>query len=68
MGNGAIAFEDSFTPLPWYFRVNLDVEDHYCTSVLIHPRQREGPRVLETCSKEHIIISSESRGDTKGRR
>ena len=28
MGDGAIALEDSLTPLPWHNRVNLDVEDH----------------------------------------
>ena len=32
--NGVIALAASFPPVPWYVRVNLDVED---TSVLIHP-------------------------------
>ena len=33
--------------------------------MLIHPRQREGPRVLEICYKERFIIgSTASGGDT----
>ena len=38
-GHSVIALGDRHHPLPWYVRVNLDVED---TSVLMHPRQREG--------------------------
>ena len=34
-------------------------------SVLIHPRQREGLRVLERCYEERINNSAASRGDTK---
>ena len=33
---------------------------------LIHPRQREGLRVLKICYKECIIISVARRGDTRG--
>ena len=33
---------------------------------LIHPRQREGLRVLKICCKECIIISVARRGDTRG--
>ena len=65
MGSGTIALGDNLAPLPWHLRVNLDVEDHFSTGVLIHPRQREGLRVLERCYEEHIIISVACRGDTK---
>ena len=54
MGDGAIALGDSLAPLPWHLSVNHDVKD---SSVLIHPRQREGLRVLEKCYKESIINS-----------
>ena len=55
LGNGAIDFEDSLIPVPWYFRVNLGTED---SSVLTHPRQREGLRVLEMCYEKRIINSA----------
>ena len=44
LGDEAIALGDSLAPLPCHIRVNLDVE---VTSVLIHPHQKEGLRVLE---------------------
>ena len=47
LGNGVIALRDSLAPAPWHVRVNFDVEEQYCTSVLIHPRQREELRVLK---------------------
>ena len=34
--------------------------------MLVHPRQREGVRVLKKCYEEHIIISVAYRGDTWG--
>ena len=57
VGGGAIALGDSLAPLPRHLRVNLGTEDHCCTraSVLVHPRQREGLRVLRRCYKKHII-------------
>ena len=66
MGNGAIALGDSLALLLWYLRLNLDVKDPYFTSVLVHPRQREGLRILERGYKEHINISVVYRGDTWG--
>ena len=47
--NEAVALGDSLALLPWHLRVNLNVEH---TSVLVHPRQREGLRVLERCYHE----------------
>ena len=58
MGNGDIALGDSLVPVMWYLRVNLGTEDHYCCSVLIHPRQKEGLRVMERCYKERIMNSA----------
>ena len=63
MGSGAIAFGDNLAPVPWHLRLNLGTEDqHYCTSVLIHPPQREGLRVLERCYKERIINQQSMEG------
>ena len=55
MENAAIALGDSLAPVPWHLRVNLGTKDHYYTSVLRHPRQREGLRILERCFEERII-------------
>ena len=47
LGDGANAFRDSLALFPWHVKVTLYVEVHYCTSLLKHPRQREGPKVLQ---------------------
>ena len=57
--SGDIALGDSLAQVPWYFRVNFEVED---TSVLIHPRQEEGLRVLEMCHKYRIINQRNLKG------
>ena len=62
MENGVNALGDILAALPWHIRVNLDVKD---TNVPIHPRQREGPRVLKRCYTESIILSVACRGDTR---
>ena len=62
MGDGTFALGDSFPPLPWHLRVNFDTEDHYSTSVLIHPRRKEGLRVLERCYKERIVNQRSMKG------
>ena len=42
LGDGAVALGDSRAPVPSHIGVDLDVEEHYyCTSVFVHPRQRE---------------------------
>ena len=51
LGDGVIALRKSLALLPRHLRVNLGTEDHYHTSVLILPPQREGLRVLERCYK-----------------
>ena len=60
LGDGIIALGGSLAPVPWHIRVNLDVKD---TSVLIHPRQREGLRVLERFVRTYHR-SVACRGDT----
>ena len=65
MGDGVIDLGDSLAPVPWHLRANLGTEDHYCTSVLVYPRQRERLRVLKRCCEEHIISSVACREDTR---
>ena len=57
MGDGAIALGDRFAPVPWHLRVNLDVEVHYCISVLINSLQKEGLGVSERQYNKRIIDS-----------
>ena len=64
VGDGAIALGNSLDPDPWHLRVNLGTEYHYSlaklsqhNSVLIHPRQREGPIILKIRYEQRIIIS-----------
>lgn len=64
-GDGIIPLEDNLAPLPWHLRVNLDVEDYYSTSAFMHPRQREGLRVLKSIYERHIIVSVLHKRDTR---
>ena len=65
MGDGAIALRDNLATVPWHFRVNLDVEEHFCTSVFIHPRQKEGLGVLEIYDKGRVLVA-QHKGETRG--
>ena len=49
MGNGVIALGDSLVLVPWQLRVSLTPRTTIIvlSSVFVHPRQREGLRVLE---------------------
>ena len=63
--DGAIALGDSLALLPWNLRVDLDVEHHYSTSVLIHPRQREGVESWRYVIKNLSLIAQHE-GEIQG--